>query len=120
MFVREQLAEKYGEEALAERGLQVITTLDWELQKEAERILYERGLTNIEKFKATNAGLIAVDPKTGDLLTMVGSRDYFSEDIDGNFNVTLAERLPGSSIKPFIYAAAFNKGFLPDTILFDG
>jgi membrane peptidoglycan carboxypeptidase len=50
---------------------------------------------------------------------MVGSRDYFSKDIDGNFNVTLAERQPGSSIKPFIYAAAFNKGFLPDTILFD-
>ncbi len=119
MFVREQLAEKYGEEALSERGLRVISTLDWDLQKEAERILYERGLTNVEKFKATNAGLVAVDPKTGDLLTMVGSRDYFSEDIDGNFNVTIAERQPGSSIKPFIYAAAFNKGYLPDTILFD-
>jgi 1A family penicillin-binding protein len=119
MFVREQLAKKYGEEALSERGLRVITTLDWELQKEGERILYERGLTNVEKFKASNAGLIAVDPKTGDLLTMVGSRDYFSDEIDGNFNVTLAERQPGSAIKPFIYATAFSKGYLPDTVVFD-
>ncbi len=119
MFIREQLAKKYGEEALSEKGLRVITTLDWDLQKEAERILRERGLTNVDKFKATNAGLIAIDPKTGDLLTMVGSRDYFSDDIDGNFNVTLAERQPGSSIKPFIYATAFSKGFLPDTVVFD-
>ena len=119
MFIREYLAEKYGEEALAERGLKVITTLDWELQKEAERILFERGASNVEKFKADNAGMIATDPKTGDLLVMVGSRDYFSEEIDGNFNVTLAERQPGSSIKPFIYATAFSKGFLPDTVVFD-
>jgi 1A family penicillin-binding protein len=119
MFIREYLAEKYGEEALAERGLRVITTLDWELQKEAERILFERGAANVERFNADNAGMIATDPKTGDLLVMVGSRDYFSEEIDGNFNVTLAERQPGSSIKPFIYAAAFNKGFLPDTVVYD-
>ena len=119
MYIREQLVQKYGEEALSERGLRVITTLDYDLQKEGERILYEKGLVNVEKFKADNAGLVAVDPKTGDLLTMVGSRDYFSEDIDGNYNVTLAKRQPGSSIKPFIYAAAFNKGYLPDTVLFD-
>jgi 1A family penicillin-binding protein len=119
MFVREYLAEKYGEEAISERGLRVITTLDWELQKEAERIVAEKGLINVDKFKADNAGLIATDPKTGDLLVMVGSRDYFSDEIDGNFNITLAERQPGSSIKPFIYAAAFNKGYLPDTVVFD-
>lgn len=119
MFVREYLAEKYGEEALSERGLRVITTLDWELQKEAERIVAEKGAANVERFKADNAGLIATDPKTGDLLVMVGSRDYFSEEIDGNFNITLAERQPGSSIKPFIYATAFTKGYLPDTVVFD-
>ena len=119
MYIKEQLVKKYGEEALSERGLKVITTLDYDLQKEAERILYERGLTNVEKFKANNAGLVAVDPKTGDLLSMVGSRDYFSKDIDGNFNVTLANRQPGSSIKPFIYATAFTKGYLPDTVVFD-
>ena len=119
MFIREQLAETYGEEALSERGLRVITTLDWDLQKEAERIVAEKGAGNVERFNATNAGLVATDPKTGDMLVMVGSRDYFSKEIDGNFNVALAERQPGSAIKPFVYAAAFAKGFLPDTVVFD-
>lgn len=119
MFIVEQLAEKYGEEAMAERGFRVITTLDWELQKEAERIVAQKAASNTERFNASNAGLVAVDPKTGDLLTMVGSRDYFSDEVDGNFNVTLSSRQPGSSIKPFVYANAFRKGYLPNTILFD-
>ncbi len=119
MYIKEQLVEKYGEEALGEQGYRVITTLDYDLQKEAERIVAEKGASNVERFKADNAGLVAVDPKNGDLLVMVGSRDYFSKEIDGNFNTTLAERQPGSSIKPFVYAAAFTKGYLPNTILFD-
>jgi 1A family penicillin-binding protein len=119
MYIVEQLAEQYGEDAIVEQGLRVITTLDWELQQEAERIVAEKAAENTEKFNATNAGLVATDPKTGDVLVMVGSRDYFDEEIDGNFNVTLAERQPGSSIKPFVYATAFEKGYLPATILFD-
>ena len=62
---------------------------------------------------------MAIDPKTGQILTMVGSRDYFDKTIDGNFNIATATRQPGSSFKPFIYATAFNKGFTPDTVLFD-
>lgn len=119
MYVVEQLAERFGEEAMAEKGFRVITTLDWDLQKEAERIVAEKAESNTERFNASNAGLIATDPKTGDLLVMVGSRDYFSKDIEGNFNVTLSSRQPGSSIKPFVYASAFKKGYLPATILFD-
>lgn len=119
MFIRDQLVKMYGEEALAERGMKVITTLDYTFQEEAEKIVKKHAETNITRFHADNAGLVAVDPKTGDVLTMVGSRDYFSEDIEGNFNIALAERQPGSSIKPFIYAAAFTKGYLPNTILFD-
>ncbi len=119
MYVIEQLAEEFGEEAMAEQGFKVITTLNWDFQKEAEKIVYEKALVNAEKYKATNAGLVATDPKTGDLLVMVGSKDYFSEEIEGNFNVTLASRQPGSSIKPFVYANAFRKGYLPATILFD-
>lgn len=119
MYVREQLAEKFGEEALAVQGLRIITSLDWELQQAAEEIVARKAAENEEKFNASNAGLVAVDPKTGDILVMVGSRDYFSEDIDGNFNVALAARQPGSSIKPFVYANAFSKGYLPSTILFD-
>lgn len=119
MYIKEQLVEKYGEEALYEKGFRVITTLDWELQKEAEEIINRKALENTERFNASNAGLVAIDPKTGDILTMVGSRNYFDEEIEGNFNVTLANRQPGSSIKPLVYAAAFNKGYTPDTIVYD-
>lgn len=119
MYIREQLVEMFGEEALAEEGYRVITTLDYELQEEAEKIVAKFGESNVERFRATNAGLVAADPQTGELLVMVGSRDYFSEEIDGNFNIALADRQPGSAIKPFAYAAAFDRGYLPNTIVFD-
>ena len=119
MYVREQLAKRYGEESLSERGFRVITTLDYELQEEGERIVKEKALYNKDTFNAENASLMAIDPKTGELLTMVGSRDYFDEEIDGNFNIGLADRQPGSSFKPFVYATAFSKGYTPETILFD-
>lgn len=119
MYIREQLVAKYGEEALSDKGFRVITSLDWELQKEAERIVAEKVAINREKFNAENAGLIAIDPQTGDVLVMVGSRDYFDEEIEGNFNVTLSPRQPGSSIKPIVYASAFSNGYTPDTIVYD-
>ncbi len=119
MYIREQLVERYGEEALAERGFRVITTLDWDLQKEAERIVAEKVAINREKFHAENAGMVAMDPQSGDVLVMVGSRDYFDKEIDGNFNVTLAPRQPGSSIKPIVYASAFSKGYRPETVVYD-
>jgi len=119
MYVREQLAEKFGEEALAEKGFRVITTLDYELQAAAEKIVKEKALYNKDTFNAENASLVAIDPNNGDIISMVGSRDYFDEDIDGNFNVALAERQPGSSFKPFVYAASFVKGYTPSTTLYD-
>lgn len=118
-WVREYLAEKYGEEALTERGLRVITTLDYELQKKAEEVVAKYGKENEDKFKAKNAGMVGIDPRTGEVLVMVGSRDYFNRDREGNFNVTLAHRQPGSAFKPFVYATAFMKGYTPDTIVFD-
>ena len=119
MYVREQLVDIFGEEALGEQGFRVITSLDYRLQAEAEEIVARRAADNSERFNATNAGLVAINPQEGDILVMVGSRDYFSEDIEGNFNVTTASRQPGSAIKPFVYAAAFQKGFLPNTVVFD-
>lgn len=119
MYIREQLVERYGEEDLVSRGLSVITTLDYELQEAAEEIVKEYALSNTTQFNASNAALVAMDPKTGDILTMVGSRDYFDEEIDGNYNIALAERQPGSSIKPFIYAKAFEKGYTSATTVFD-
>lgn len=119
MYIREQLARKYGEESLSERGFKVITTIDYELQAAAEEIVKEKALYNKNTFNAENGSLVAVDPTTGEILVMVGSRDYFDETIDGNFNIALAERQPGSSFKPFVYATAFQVGYTPATTLFD-
>lgn len=118
-YVRELLEEKYGADAVANEGLQVITTLDWDLQQKAEEIVSKRALENEKNFNAENAGLVAIDPKTGQVLAMVGSRGYFDEEIDGQVNVTISPRQPGSSFKPFVYAAAFEKGYTPETVVFD-
>lgn len=118
-YIREYLEEKYGADAVANEGLKVITSLDWELQQEAERIVRERALANEKQFNAENAGLVAIDPKTGQILAMVGSRGFLDEDIDGQVNVTIMPRQPGSSFKPFVYATAFEKGYTPETMLFD-
>ena len=119
MFVREKLVERYGEEALQQRGLRVITSLDWEMQQAGERIVAEKAASNTEVFDAENAGLVAINPQNGDILTMVGSKDYFDTEIDGNFNVTLAPRQPGSSIKPIVYASALSEGYTADTVVYD-
>ncbi len=118
-YVKEYLENKYGKDVVEKGGLKVITTLDWELQEKAEEYVKEGALKNEKEFNGKNAALVAIDPKTGEILSMVGSRDYFDKDIDGNFNVATALRQPGSAFKPFIYATAFNKGFLPETVLFD-
>ena len=118
-FVREYLEQKYGEDMVQNGGLKVVTTLDYELQKKNEDIVKQGALENTKKFKATNAALVAIDPKTGEILSMVGSRDFFDKEIPGQYNIAVASRQPGSSFKPIVYAAAFNKGYTPETILFD-
>lgn len=119
MYVREYLSDRYGEDIIEHAGLRVITSLDYDLQQLAEKTVKEAAETNSKKYNATNAALVAMDPKTGQVLAMVGSKDYFDIEAEGNFNVTTAPRQPGSSFKPFAYAEAFRKGFTPDTILFD-
>ena len=118
-FIKDYLEQKYGSEAIEKGGLKVITTLDYELQAKGEEIVKEGALRNEKDWNGENAGLVAIDPRTGQILTMVGSRDYFDKAIDGNYNIATAQRQPGSSFKPFIYATAFNKGFTEDTVLFD-
>ncbi|MEK7108648.1 MAG: transglycosylase domain-containing protein [Patescibacteria group bacterium] len=119
MSVRDYLTARYGEEEVEQGGLTVTTTLDWELQEAAERLVYEGAERNEKLIRASNMALVALNPKTGEILTMVGSRDYFDVDRDGNFNVATALRQPGSAFKPFVYATAFKKGFTPETVLFD-
>ncbi len=118
-FIKDYLEQKYGPNMVDNGGLKIITTLDYSLQQKGEQIVKEGALQNEKDWNGSNASLVAIDPKTGQILTMIGSRDYFDKNIDGNFNVTTAARQPGSSFKPFIYATAFNKGFTPDTVLFD-
>lgn len=118
-FIKDYLEEKYGSEMVEKGGLKVTTTLNYDLQVKGEEIVKEGAIKNEKDWDGKNASLVAIDPKTGQILTMVGSRDYFDKKIDGNYNVATASRQPGSSFKPFIYATAFNKGFTPDTVLFD-
>lgn len=118
-YIREYLEERYGEKIVRENGLKIITTLDYSLQEKAEEIVNKYALENEKNFNAENASLVAIDPKTGEILVMVGSRDYFDKEIDGNFNIATAYRQPGSTFKPFVYATAFKKGYTPETILFD-
>lgn len=117
-YIEQQLEAEYGPDVVTQ-GLTVITTLDTDLQNAAQEIIREGALSNATRFDASNAALAAVDPSTGHILAMVGSRDYFDTEIPGNFNVAVAPRQPGSSFKPFVYAAALEKGYTPETILFD-
>jgi len=118
-FVMDYLANKYGEDVVQNSGFKIVTTLDYSIQQEAEDIAFKYGSINKEKFNADNNAMVVIDPKTGDILAMVGSRNYFDQDTDGNFNAAIGHRQPGSTFKPFVYSALFNKGFTDKTILFD-
>jgi 1A family penicillin-binding protein len=118
-YVREYLEEKYGVDVVQNGGLRVITTLDYELQQAAEASVEKFSPKMLSEFNASNQGMVAVDPKTGQVLAMVGSKGYFDKTIDGAVNIVTSNRQPGSSFKPFVYAAAFEKGYTPDTVVFD-
>ncbi|MBN1218150.1 MAG: PBP1A family penicillin-binding protein [Anaerolineae bacterium] len=114
MFVRGELERRYGLEAIYRQGLQVYTTLDLNMQNTARRIVRYR-LTELAEQKdglpphnVRNAAVVVLDPYSGEVLTMLGSPNYFDARIDGAVNVTMATRQPGSSIKPLTYAAAFD------------
>jgi len=119
MYVKEQLSNKYGEKVVEQGGLKVTTTIDIDKQKIAEEIIEKYADKNTTNYNASNAALVSLDTKTGQIIAMVGSKDYFNESIDGNVNVALRPRQPGSSFKPIVYLTAFEKGFTPETTLFD-
>jgi 1A family penicillin-binding protein len=119
MYIKEQLEKKYGAEKLTEGGFKIISTIDYDLQKKGEDIAFDYIKKNEKIFGAENGSMVVIDPKTGQILAMIGSRDYFDTKIDGNFNIATAYRQPGSAFKPFVYATSFIKGFLPQTVLFD-
>lgn len=116
--VIDALEKRYGREFLETRGLRIRTTLDVSLQDEAEQSVVA-GVQRNRKYNAENAALVAIDVSTGDVLSMVGSRDYFDTTIDGAVNVTMRPRQPGSAFKPFAYARVFEEGYQPETLVYD-
>ncbi len=130
MYAKAYLENKYGREYLERAGLKIITTIDWDLQQIAEQAVSQGAEIN-KAHNGHNAGLISINPKTGELLAMVGSKDYFGDSspigcksgvdcqFDPQVNVTIALRQPGSAFKPLVYALALDKGFTPETHLWD-
>ncbi|MDR3570732.1 MAG: transglycosylase domain-containing protein [Candidatus Pacebacteria bacterium] len=118
-YVEAYLEQKYGADAVQNGGLKVITTLDYDLQQYAENVVASTSAQRQADFNDSNTAVVAVDPKTGQILSMVGSEDYFNDTINGQVNDALALRQPGSSFKPFVYATAFEAGYTPDTVVFD-
>jgi 1A family penicillin-binding protein len=110
MYVKEQLVDIFSQKKVEQGGLKVTTTLDWEIQEEAQKIVKEE-IDKSLQYNVTNGAALVTNPKTGEILAMVGSRDYFDHEFSGNFNVTTnALRQPGSSIKPINYAIALDQG----------
>ena len=127
LYVKDYLVNKYGNDFLTLAGLRVYTTLDFELQEKAEEIIEEQ-LERLKIYNAYNGALVSLNPKTGEILAMVGSKDWHGESeecdeegckFDPKVNVSLSSRQPGSAFKPFVYAKAFQKGFTPKTVIWD-
>lgn len=118
-YVQDVLEEKVGADLIARGGIKVTTTLDMQLQTRAEEALREQVDKLRDRHNMTNAALVALEPRTGQVLAMVGSYDYLNEAIDGQVNVALRERQPGSSIKPITYLTALEHGMSPASILWD-
>lgn len=118
-YVRDYLYEEYGVETVEKGGLRVTTTLDLDLQ-EVVQASVSAEIAQLERYRVGNGAAMVVKPNTGEILAMVGSKDYFNEAEDGQVNVALALRQPGSSIKPIMYATAFQEKVLnPGTVLLD-
>ena len=118
MYVRQMLEQRYGTGLLYRAGLQVHTTLDLAKQESAERIAKAHVAGLVEK-NASNAALVSLDPRTGEILAMLGSVDFFDEGIAGQVNVPMQLRQPGSTVKPILYSAAFERGWNPASMLMD-
>jgi 1A family penicillin-binding protein len=119
MEVRSLLEEMFGPQILEQGGLRVTTTLDWELQERAQEIVAKEIEKVSETLDISNGASVAIDVQSGEVLSLVGSRSFFDEEIDGEVNVVTRLRQPGSSIKPVVYATAFSKGYTPASVLMD-
>lgn len=118
-YVRRQLEDMFGSELINKGGLKVTTSLDWALQEKAQMAVMEE-VESVKKYKISNGASLAMNPKTGEILAMVGSKDYFDSEIGGQFNVvTDGLRQPGSAIKPITYLAMIQRGYNSASMLMD-
>ncbi len=117
MYTRTELENEFGTKKVEESGFNILTSLDLDIQTKAEEILSEE-IEKLKPLNASNGGIIVMDPNTGQILAMVGSVDYFGETY-GAFNVTTAQRQPGSTLKPMLYAMALANGYTAATPIDD-
>ncbi len=118
-FVRSQLENQFDAQTIYRSGFTVTTTLDAGLQDTAQQIVSDQIAALVDK-NAQDGALVAIKPPSGEILAMVGSTDFYNETIQGQVNMATSQtRQPGSSIKPFTYAAAFEKGWTPSTLIWD-
>ncbi len=118
MYVKDLLVEKYGEKIVEQGGLRVKTTLDLELQNFAQEAVTSQ-ISKLKNYQVTNGAALITKPKTGEILAMVGSKDYFDQEIDGNVNLTVSLRQPGSAIKPINYALGLLNGYTAADMFLD-
>jgi len=133
LSVKKYLDDKYGKDYLKEKGLRVYTTLDYDIQEYAEQVIKNSDQTNRQK-NSNNSAMVVLDPKTGEILALIGSKDYWAKPypegcdekpgakclFDPKYDVaTIGKRQPGSAFKPFVYATALKKGYTPNTIVWD-
>lgn len=119
LYVKDLLVKKYGQSLVEEGGLKVKTSLDLDIQEYAQASIAGE-IATLKNYKVSNGAALITKPATGEILAMIGSKDYFDESIDGNVNVTIALRQPGSSIKPINYAVGLTKGYSAATPFIDG
>ncbi|MCC6643137.1 penicillin-binding protein [Candidatus Peregrinibacteria bacterium] len=119
MSIIQQLEDRYGKELVENGGLKVYTTIDPKLQEIAEQAIEKREKGYEEKYNVKNEALVSMNPANGQILAMVGSKDYFSDTIDGKTNIATSYRQHGSTFKPIVYAAAFMNRYSPASIIFD-
>jgi len=118
-YVKDQLEKIYGADLVEQGGLQVTTSLDLAIQEASQQIVAEE-IDKIKDLNITNGSAMVMNPKTGEILAMIGSKDYFDQTIDGQFNVAAnGLRQPGSSIKPVTYLGMFQRGYTPSSMLVD-
>lgn len=120
MYVLDLLRNRYGDDMVAKGGLRVTTSLDIGIQEEYQQIVKEE----VDKASAAglqvgNGALVAIEPKSRSVIAMVGSKDYYADDYDGQYNVALSPRQPGSTLKPITYLTGLKQGYTASTVLYD-